>query len=159
MAWYRAGRKYSTIVVHCRLMAAAPIRPGVLVVEDAFLVGLQLKRDIETLGCDVIGPVARTAEALDLLDEHDIAYGVLDVNLGDEDSGPVAAALQKRGIPFLFVTGYETTGIDAFPDAIILRKPTTPERIAASMKRLGAGTRERHASDRPDDPTLSPGDA
>ena len=71
-------------------MVAPPDKPTILIVEDAFLVGLQLKRDIETLGCEVAGPAARVADALHLLAQQDITCGVLDVNLGDEDSGPVA---------------------------------------------------------------------
>ncbi len=42
--------------------------PAILAIEDAFLVGLQLKRDLEALGFEVVGPASTVAEAMELLD-------------------------------------------------------------------------------------------
>lgn len=103
--------------------------PAILTVEDAFLVGLQLKRDVESLGYEVIGPASSVAEALDLLDHPRLVFAILDINLGSEDSTPVAEELDARGIPYLFITGYDSVATEQFKDVTVLRKPTTPAQI------------------------------
>tara|TARA_X000001036_G_scaffold82132_1_gene73935 strand:- start:5318 stop:5689 length:372 start_codon:yes stop_codon:yes gene_type:complete len=97
----------------------------VLVVEDAFLVGIQLKEDIESLGYVVIGPANSVKKALMLLDEHPVDGAILDVNLGHEDSTPIAERLEDSNIPFLFITGYESVSEDKtiFAQKKLLRKP------------------------------------
>lgn len=97
----------------------------VLVVEDAFLVGIQLKEDIESLGYVVIGPANSVNKALMLLDEHSVDGAILDVNLGHEDSTPIAERLEDSNIPFLFITGYESVSEDKtiFAQKKLLRKP------------------------------------
>ena len=97
----------------------------VLVVEDAFLVGIQLKEDVESLGYSVVGPANSVKKALTLIDENTINAAILDVNLGHEDSIPIAKKLEESSIPFLFITGYESVSADktSFPDKKLLRKP------------------------------------
>ena len=98
---------------------------NVLVVEDAFLVGIQLKEDIESLGYAVIGPANSVKKALMLLDEYPVNAAILDVNLGHEDSTPIAERLENSNIPFLFITGYESVSEDKtiFAQKKLLRKP------------------------------------
>jgi two-component SAPR family response regulator len=98
---------------------------NVLVVEDAFLVGIQLKEDIESLGYGVIGPANSVKKALMLLDQHPVNAAILDVNLGHEDSTPIAEKLENSNIPFLFITGYESFSEDKtnFGKKKLLRKP------------------------------------
>ncbi len=110
-----------------------PHRPAILTVEDAFLVGLQLKRDIESLGFEVIGPAASVNEALGMLDHPSLVMAILDINLGSEDSLPVAAALDQKKIPFIFITGYDSAGAAPFEQATVLRKPTTPAQITEAI--------------------------
>ena len=111
-------------------------KPAMLIVEDAFLVGLQLKRDAESLGFEVLGPAPRVDAATPHLQHPDLACAMLDVNLGERDSAPIAEALRGQGIPFLFITGYESTGINGFPDAMVLRKPVSADDIAAALQTL-----------------------
>jgi len=96
----------------------------VLVVEDELLVAALLQDMLTDLGCAVVGPAARVAEALALIDAEAIDAAVLDVNLNQELSYPIADALVARGIPFLFSTGY---GADRIPEGYrghtILQKP------------------------------------
>ena len=78
----------------------------VLVVEDEFLLAMELEALLEQRGCRVLGPVATIDRALALLDHHRPAVAVLDVNLKGKRATVVAAALQDRGVPFVLVTGY-----------------------------------------------------
>lgn len=86
----------------------------VLVLEDAFLVALDLSDQLTDLGCDVIGPASSVKQALEIMDGVALDGAVLDVNLAGERSFPIAEVLASRGIPFLFLTGYD--GATVFPD-------------------------------------------
>ncbi len=114
--------------------------PLILIVEDAFLVGLQLKADLESVGAEVVGPAPTVAKALDLLERHSVTCAILDVNLGHEDSTPIGQKLRDRDIPFLFITGYRASDVntDEFANAIILRKPVGPSQIREGLAQIGA---------------------
>lgn len=80
----------------------------ILLVEDEYLLASLLKEILEDLGAEVIGPFARVGPALDSL--HDDAMpqiALLDVNLGGEDSFPIADALARHDIPSVLLTGYD----------------------------------------------------
>lgn len=79
----------------------------ILVVEDNLLTADAIQDVLETSGCEVVGPTATVAGALDLVARSVLDGAVLDVRLGDELAFPVAAALIERDIPFLFLTGYD----------------------------------------------------
>jgi two-component SAPR family response regulator len=78
----------------------------VLVVEDEFLLAMELEALLEQRGCRVLGPVATIDRALAVLDHHRPEAAVLDVNLKGKRATPIAAALRDRGVPFVLVTGY-----------------------------------------------------
>ena len=92
-------------------MTAALEGIRVLVVEDEFLVAMLIEEMLESAGCVVIGPFPRVPEALDAVDRDPCDAAVLDVNLGGERIDPVAAALSRRNVPFVFVSGYGTIGL------------------------------------------------
>ena len=72
----------------------------------------------------MIGPISRASEALLAAKEGDFDAAVLDINLGDGMIYPVAEILAKRGVPFVFVTGYEADTIDdRFSEVPVLQKP------------------------------------
>lgn len=90
----------------------------VLIVEDAFLVALDLSEQLRDRGCSIIGPASTVEQALQEMEGIDLDGAILDVNLGEERSFPVAERLASRGIPFIFLTGYD--GATAFPDEFSL---------------------------------------
>jgi CheY-like chemotaxis protein len=79
----------------------------ILVVEDNFLAAEVVRDLLESSGCAVVGPVGRIADALRLA-EHG---AILDVNLNGERCFPIALALRQRGVPFVFLTGYDDEAI------------------------------------------------
>jgi DNA-binding response OmpR family regulator len=85
-----------------------PVLDGitVLVVEDEFLVASLIEDMLMAAGCVVAGPIPRLSEALDAVDRGTFDAAVLDVNLGGDRVYPVADALSRRNVPFVFVTGY-----------------------------------------------------
>ncbi len=85
----------------------------VLVVEDEFLVATLIEDMLVDAGCVVAGPIPRLSEALDAAGSGTFDAAVLDVNLGGDRVYPVADALSRRNVPFVFVTGYSS---GALPD-------------------------------------------
>ena len=83
------------------------MRKRVLVVDDEFLIVMDVERMLQDLGMDIVGPAMNLKSALELARTQLIDCAILDINLGDGTfSGPVADVLSQRGIPFAFATGY-----------------------------------------------------
>jgi CheY-like chemotaxis protein len=80
----------------------------ILVVEDTLLVAEVISDGLASYGCEIVGPVSRLDRALALAREASLDGAVLDINLAGQTSLPVAEALTRRDIPFLFITGYDT---------------------------------------------------
>jgi CheY-like chemotaxis protein len=78
----------------------------VLVVEDELLLAMDYEEILQGAGCTVLGPFARQAGALSLLERERPDAAVLDMNLDGERSTPVAEALNAQGVPFVVVSGY-----------------------------------------------------
>jgi CheY-like chemotaxis protein len=75
-------------------------------------------------GHSVVGPISRASEALSAAREGDFDAAILDINLGDGMAYPVADILAARGVPFVFLTGYEADTVDGRFGAVpILQKP------------------------------------
>lgn len=83
----------------------------VLVVEDTLLVAEVICDQLQSCGCEVVGPVARLRGGLALAAAERLDGAVLDVNLAGDFSFPIAAALEKRGVPYIFLTGYDDAAV------------------------------------------------
>ena len=80
-----------------------------LIVEDEYLVATDLAREFEEAGAHVVGPAGSVRDALELLAEPGaIDAAVLDIQLHEETVFPVADVLMRRGVPFVFASGYES---------------------------------------------------
>jgi len=88
-------------------LALRPESPSrVLVVEDNSLIALDAEESFRALGVASVDVAASSGQALALLDHAAPDFALLDFNLGGETSEPVARALERRGIPFAFASGY-----------------------------------------------------
>ena len=107
----------------------------VLIVEDEFLVAMLLEDLLTEMGHQVIGTFAQVDEAMKFANQADVNFAILDINLAGATSSPVAEILRRRGIPFLFASGYGSTGLaSAFENELTLQKPYEPaelERVIA----------------------------
>jgi PAS domain S-box-containing protein len=105
-------------------------RPRVLLVEDEALVAMMIQDTLAEFGFQVLGPVSTASEALAAARERSIDAAVLDINLGDGLVYTVAEILAERGVPFVFVTGYDADSVDSrFSGIPILQKPIERESL------------------------------
>jgi CheY-like chemotaxis protein len=118
----------------------------ILVVEDDILVATLLAEILESVGWQVVGPVAHLATALDAAASESFDAAVLDVNLGGQTVYPVAEVLDARRIPFVFVTA---CGREALPPLFCgrphLGKPFAPGELIGTLARLIAPAAEAEA--------------
>jgi DNA-binding response OmpR family regulator len=98
--------------------------PAVLIVEDEWLIALDLVDEVVAAGYEVVGPAHSVSTALDLLASRGADGALLDVNLKSETSYPIAAVLIARSIPFMFLTGYASGQLrPEFHEVPLLNKP------------------------------------
>jgi len=99
-------------------------RPRVLLVEDEALVAMMIQECLGDFGYQVIGPISTATEAAARAKDGNFEAAVLDINLGDGAVYPIAEALTARGVPFVFVTGYDAESVDPrFRNVPVLQKP------------------------------------
>jgi CheY-like chemotaxis protein len=82
----------------------------VLVVEDEPFIAMELQALLESEGHTVVGPALNLERARKLVDGEQFDLVLLDINMGDEKSTPIAIELLDLGISFAFVTGYADAG-------------------------------------------------
>jgi DNA-binding response OmpR family regulator len=115
----------------------------VLVVEDNFLVADTICEVLAECGCVVVGPAPSLKRGRELSEDEVLDGAVLDVNLGGELSFPLADVLAKRGVPFLFLTGYDDKSIlpDKFREVDRLSKPFDFDELVATVRVKFGGKR------------------
>lgn len=116
----------------------------VIIVEDEYLVALDVEAVLQTMGVETIVIATRLAQARQAFEQEGADCVLLDVSLADGKSYDFARQLRESGTPFGFVSGYgDTTG---FPDdllhAPLLGKPFGENEIADFVRNLvGAASR------------------
>jgi two-component sensor histidine kinase len=105
-------------------------QPRVLLVEDEALVAMMIQETLAEFGFQIVGPISTAADALASARDNHFDAAVLDINLGDGLVYAVAEILEKRNIPFVFVTGYDADSVDSrFGSIPILQKPIEREML------------------------------
>jgi DNA-binding response OmpR family regulator len=106
----------------------------ILVVEDELLIAMMLEHALRSEGCVIIGPIPRVELALKAAREEPIDAAVLDVNLAGERVDPVAKALEKRSIPFVFTTGDHRSMLPSkHAHRPMLEKPYMPAQLISLL--------------------------
>lgn len=115
--------------------------PRVLVVEDQTLLGIYIGDLLADLGCEAVGPFCSVATGVPTALKEPLDAALLDVFLADESVEPIAQILQRRGIPYAFVTGYGREHLPAEMRARpYLNKPFTDGEIGALVGALLGGS-------------------
>ncbi len=116
--------------------------PRILVVEDEYLIALDLDAALRAAGYRVIGPASDVSAALELLKADRPDAAILDVNLAGQWGTPVAEVLQAMSVPFILASGYVAADLQAEPalrDAVNVGKSWRPEFLLKVLR--GALTR------------------
>jgi DNA-binding response OmpR family regulator len=105
----------------------------VLVVEDEPIIGFDIRQQLANAGFEVLEPATSVANALVAEPGCDVA--VLNVNLGNETSEPIARRLQASGKPFVVLSGYSMDDLRPwFKGATILTKPAPVADLLAAVR-------------------------
>lgn len=113
----------------------------ILVVEDEFLLAMDIESAIREEGGEIVGPIVSLEEAVATAEREALNAAVLDLNLRGEMSYPVAEVLDRRQIPFLFATGYSQNRLpNEFRSRPCLRKPFTWLALTTALQRLLEGS-------------------
>ncbi|WJR69169.1 response regulator [Neorhizobium sp. CSC1952] len=106
----------------------------VLIIEDEFLIALDIAETVENMGLKVAGFANARKHALELASRADIA--IVDVNLADGRTGPdIGRQLAERyGITVIFMTGNPDDIEDGEKGFLgVLTKPVAPQVLEQSI--------------------------
>lgn len=111
---------------------------NVLLVEDSLIIALDAEDIATRLGAETVTTAATVEGALDAIDAHRPGVAMLDINLGDANSFPIADRLMNLGVPFVFATGYGEQALLPMDHRgrTVVQKPYTLENIARAMDEL-----------------------
>lgn len=109
----------------------------ILIVEDRYLVADDLRRICRRHGAEIVGLAATVEQARRMAEEETLDLAILDIDLRGEDVFDVAAILDRRGIPFVFVTGYRRGHLpEAWRSRPVVSKPFSEADLLASIDAL-----------------------
>ena len=102
------------------------------------MIRMLLEDMLADLGYGIAATAGDLDEAIALARDCDFDLAILDVNLNGHTVYPVAEVLDKRGVPFVFSTGYGERGLPkAFCDRPTLQKPFQLENLDHVLARIG----------------------
>ena len=107
----------------------------VLIVEDEFIIALEIQANLEEAGATVVGPAYTLQQALELAEHEKLSAAMLDLRLGCDSASPVAQMLAERHIPFLFYTCQPASDPirRAWPESTTVSKPASSDEIVHAV--------------------------
>ena len=116
-------------------MTATRSRGGsVFLVEDEVMIRMMVADMLEELGYSVAAEAGEIGEAMKLAQSADFDLAILDVNVNGKMISPVADLIRARQRPFIFATGYGSSGLpEEYRDRPALQKPFQIETLAKAI--------------------------
>ena len=106
----------------------------VLVAEDNVILSMHVAEALERAGAEVLGPYPFATEAMAALETLRPDAAVLDHELMDGTSAPVADRLGTMGVPFAFFTSHPEGDVPG--DAPVLQKPNGADALLGMVSEL-----------------------
>jgi signal transduction histidine kinase/DNA-binding response OmpR family regulator len=107
-----------------------------LVVEDEPLIRLDLADRLKEAGAHV-HTLGTEKDALQTIASEQFDGALLDANLHGRSVNEIAAALTRRNMPFVFITGYGGAGLPTVhQQATVLSKPVTDQQLIDAITRV-----------------------
>ena len=108
----------------------------ILIVEDDFFIAMDMADLLQSHGAEVLGPIGRVDQAVQFVTENVGGFDgvVLDMNLHGLKTYPVADALIRLGVPFVFTTGYSADAVEAaYRDHPRCEKPVNTKALLQAL--------------------------
>jgi CheY-like chemotaxis protein len=104
---------------------------SVFLVEDEVMIRMMVADMLEELGYSVAAEAGEINEAIKLAQSAQFDIAILDVNVNGKVISPVAELIEARNRPFIFATGYGSSGLpEQYRDRPALQKPFQLETLA-----------------------------
>jgi CheY-like chemotaxis protein len=104
---------------------------SVFLVEDEVMIRMMVADMLEELGYSVVAEAGEINDALKLAQSAEFDLAILDVNVNGKVISPVADLLAARHRPFIFATGYGSSGLPVeYRNRPALQKPFQIETLA-----------------------------
>jgi CheY-like chemotaxis protein len=122
-------------------MTATRSRGGsVFLVEDEVMIRMMVADMLEELGYSVAAEAGEIGEAMKLAETAEFDLAILDVNVNGKMISPVADLIKARQRPFIFATGYGSSGLpEEYRDRPALQKPFQIETLAKVIDTVMTG--------------------
>jgi CRP-like cAMP-binding protein/CheY-like chemotaxis protein len=123
--------------------------PKILVVEDDYLLAESVCDLVRDCGYSVAGKVGRVEGGIRFVNENRIDGAVIDIKLHGADCFPICDLLDKRDIPFFFVSGYDNRlHLPArYSAAVMLPKPIDYSRFRIALAHVAHASERKSSGD------------
>jgi CheY-like chemotaxis protein len=107
---------------------------SVFLVEDEVMIRMMVADMLEELGYSIAAESGEIGDALKLAQSVEFDLAILDVNVNGKVISPVADLIAARNRPFIFATGYGSSGLPAeYRDRPALQKPFQIETLGRAI--------------------------
>jgi len=111
---------------------------SILIVEDEFIIGMMLCKEIARAGGNSIGPVTSIASGLKEIEAQIVDAAILDAKLVDGSGAVLADRLEQRRIPFVVISGYDEADLPTeLRGAPFVAKPVSLPLLLKVIESLG----------------------
>jgi CheY-like chemotaxis protein len=110
---------------------------SVFLVEDEVMIRMMVADMLGELGYSVAAEAGEIGEAVRLAQSTEFDLAILDVNVNGKVISPVADLIAARNRPFIFATGYGSSGLPAeYRDRPALQKPFQIETLGRMIEQV-----------------------
>ena len=108
---------------------------SVFLVEDEVMIRMMVADMLGELGYRIAAEAGEINEAIKLAQSIEFDLAILDVNVNGKVISPVADLIAARNRPFIFATGYGSSGLPAeYRDRPALQKPFQIETLGRAIE-------------------------
>ena len=111
----------------------------ILIVEDEYLIAMDLAATLQEHGFEAMGPVASVEEALELLESEKPNAVILDLNLRGQAATAVAGKLRELDVPFVIASAYSNLDLprdNSLRGIVNVGKPTKSATLIKVLHRI-----------------------
>ncbi|KPB77319.1 response regulator [Pseudomonas cannabina] len=109
----------------------------VLLVEDETMVAMLMEAMLEDLGFTTASHASTLEEGIACARDGDYDLAILDINIIGGTSFPIAAIIARRGLPFMFCSGYGRLALpEIWTDRQCIAKPFSADQLERALHQL-----------------------